>query len=557
MRRVAADWTLWLLLSLPVDVVLVERALGDTSRWPFLLGLAALAVAVRYRRRMPHAALAASAVLTVLSVSFAPAQGYFAYQAGRRMSAAARTITIAAVTLAIASLRHGLVDPDGSAWFVAFLMLLMGGVLPWVVGRYIAVRRELHDAGWQRAAYLELEQEMVAERSRLRERARIAQDMHDSLGHELSLIALRAGALELSPDLGEGAQRAARSLREDVATAVDRLHDVIDLLREEPAARRPIHESVPDLVERARVTGLVVDLRLDLSGGRQDDGGPAELDPGADISSAADFSPAADLAVHRIVQEALTNATRHAPGSPVTVTVMRGAGGVDVQVTNPLPAGPSTSAPAAPAAPAQVMPAASSSSRAPGRAGGSGLAGLEERVRLVGGWLRTSSSHGWFLLEAHVPIGVNGDEARRPRPAEAGETHAIRPADVPDLGSARRRLRRGLLVAAVIVAVAAATVAGYWVVVTHDATMDAATYERITVGQARAGLVNVLPGREVSRGWDGRVGGTEEPGQDCHYYTDGNFPGGFATYRLCFRDGILVSKNDVRAGAESGPEAMP
>ncbi|WP_018635945.1 hypothetical protein [Parafrankia elaeagni] len=52
---------LWLLLSLPVDVIVVERALGDASRWPFLLGLAVLAVAVRCRRRLPRAALATSA----------------------------------------------------------------------------------------------------------------------------------------------------------------------------------------------------------------------------------------------------------------------------------------------------------------------------------------------------------------------------------------------------------------------------------------------------------------------------------------------------------------
>lgn len=547
MRRAAAGGLLWFLLSLPVDVIVVERALGDANRWPFLLGLA---VAVRYRRRLPQTALATSAVLTVLSASFVLAQGYFAYQVGRRTSDVGRAIAIGAATLAAASLRYGPVDPDGFAWSVALLMLLMGGALPWVVGRQVAVRRELLAAGWQRAAYLDREQEMVADRSRLRERARIAQDMHDSLGHELSLIALRAGALELSPDLGEGAQGAARSLREDVAIAVDRLHDVIDLLREEPAARRPIHESIPDLVERARASGLVVDLRLDLADGGQDDGGYAELGP------AAGLAPGVGLAVHRVVREGLTNAARHAPGSPVTVTVKGGAGGVDLQVINPLPvesagsgrSGSGRSGSAASAASVQATPARSASSRPPGRAGGSGLVGLEERVRLVGGWLRTSSQDGWYRLEAHIPIDARGSEPRSPRPAGTSAAPAIPPEAVPGLGMVRRRLRQGLLVVAAVVTAAATTVTGYWAVVTHDATMDAPAYQRITVGQTRADLVNTLPDREVSRGWNGRIGGTEEPGQDCHYYTDGNFPGGFASYRLCFRDDTLVSRDDIRAG---------
>ncbi|MEX5635632.1 sensor histidine kinase [Parafrankia sp. FMc2] len=542
-----AGGILWFLLSLPVDVVVVGRALGDASRWPFLLGLAVLAVAVWYRRRLPHAGLAASAGLTVLSASFAAAQGYFAYQAGRRTPDAGQAVTIGAAAVTVASLRHGLIDPDGFAWVTAFLTLLIGGALPWAAGRHVAVRRELHVAGWQRAAYLELEQEMVAERSRLRERARIAQDMHDSLGHELSLIALRAGALELSPDLGGAAQQAARLLREDVATAVDRLHDVIDLLREEPAALRPIHESVPDLVDRARASGLVVHLRLDLSGGWQDDGGSGELGPTVGLA------PAAGLAVHRIVQEALTNATRHAPGSPVTVTIERGAAGVDIQVINPLPADSGSTASAL------AAPGRNPSSNAPGGTGGSGLAGLEERVRVVGGWLRTSPEDGWYRLEAHVPFDARGSEAPSLRSIGASDAPAILPAAVPDQDMVRRRLRRGLLVATGVVTAAATTVMVYWAVVTHDATMDAPTYQRIMVGQARTDLVNALPDREVSRGWGGRVGGGEEPGQDCRYYTDGNFPGGFASYRLCFLGDILVSKDDIRAGApaDSAPAPAP
>ncbi|MFF2437284.1 histidine kinase [Streptomyces sp. NPDC058107] len=72
-------------------------------------------------------------------------------------------------------------------------------MLPWFVGRFWRQYQELIRAGWERAEHLEREQRLVAEQARLLERARIAQDMHDVLGHDLSLIALSAGALKLAP----------------------------------------------------------------------------------------------------------------------------------------------------------------------------------------------------------------------------------------------------------------------------------------------------------------------------------------------------------------------
>ena len=75
-------------------------------------------------------------------------------------------------------------------------------LLPWLVGRYARQQYELVRAGWELAERLEREQDLTAERMRLLERSRIASDMHDSLGHELSLIALRAAALQVDADPG-------------------------------------------------------------------------------------------------------------------------------------------------------------------------------------------------------------------------------------------------------------------------------------------------------------------------------------------------------------------
>ncbi|OPF71594.1 histidine kinase [Streptomyces antioxidans] len=106
-------------------------------------------------------------------------------------------------------------------------------VLPWFVGRFCR-----HRAGWERAARLEREQRLIAEQARLR-RARIAQDMHDVLGHELSLTALSAGALKLAPGLTDGHREAAGDIRAGAAGAVDRLGEVISVLRQEPDGAPP------------------------------------------------------------------------------------------------------------------------------------------------------------------------------------------------------------------------------------------------------------------------------------------------------------------------------
>ncbi|MCA1438583.1 hypothetical protein I6F33_37630, partial [Bradyrhizobium sp. BRP20] len=109
-------------------------------------------------------------------------------------------------------------------------------------------------SGWQRAEELELRQRIVAEEARLRERARIASDMHDSLGHELSLIALRAAALEMS------GSAEAKALRESAAAATERLREILGLLREDAPPVDPVQGGVPALVERARASGVDIEF---------------------------------------------------------------------------------------------------------------------------------------------------------------------------------------------------------------------------------------------------------------------------------------------------------
>lgn len=246
----------------------------------------------------------------------------------------------------------GVMAVEFSEGTTVFLCTLVFAALPWTVGRFRGQQAALVAAQRQRVEALERERASVEEEARLRERARIASDMHDSLGHDLALIALRAGALELSQGLSEQDRGVASALRSQAVEATDRLRGTVAMLRGGAAPVSPNEEGVEALVERAREAGLEVRL------------------------SSVPFSADQDVqwAVRRIVKEALTNAARHAPGASVDVEI----GGGAVVVSNELRGAPVTT-------------------------GGSGLAGLAERVRLLGGTLRSGVEDGRFVVAARLP----------------------------------------------------------------------------------------------------------------------------------------------------------
>src|SRR5690606_24467858 len=153
---------------------------------------------------------------------------------------------------------------------------------------------ELVLAGQREVEQLKREREHLSERARARERARIATDVHDSLGHELALIALRAGALELSAELSPANRDAAARLRASAVAATDRLRETIGMRREDGVPVEPADEGVTVLVERAVAAGMDVSFAA---------------------ADAADLPPLVDRAVYRVVQESLTNAARHAPAA--------------------------------------------------------------------------------------------------------------------------------------------------------------------------------------------------------------------------------------------------
>ncbi|MER7812852.1 histidine kinase [Streptomyces sp900116325] len=140
-------------------------------------------------------AMTVAAGLSVASLWRAVPTVITAFLAGRRPGRTRPTALVLVAVLAAGVVAASTV-PAWLALGSRFVgVVVLAAMLPWFVGRFWRQYQELIRAGWERAEHLEREQRLVAEQARLLERARIAQDMHDVLGHDLSLIALSAGAL--------------------------------------------------------------------------------------------------------------------------------------------------------------------------------------------------------------------------------------------------------------------------------------------------------------------------------------------------------------------------
>ncbi|MEV5980867.1 histidine kinase [Streptomyces sp. NPDC052114] len=501
MQSRTRDALLWAALAVPV--VTVDR-LGlneprSAAQQVLALAVLATAVAVGRARPLPAFLLAASLGLATASslftLSYGPAFAVLAVLLGRRAPRARPALLAFAGIALVGTVKIAARDVDPVVeWLVLMGTLVFGAVFPWLVGRYWRQGRELAAAGWARADQLEREQRIVADRARLRERARIAQDMHDSLGHELSLIAVRAGALQVAPDLPDPHRTAAADLRAAASQATDRLHAIIGLLRDEGDERAPLApagESVAALVARAAESGL--DLTYVDEEGQH---GAREVpgDPAGDTLT--------DRTVHRVVQEALTNAAKHAPGARVTVTVARDGATTTVAVTNGRPQGDG-SRPAPPA---------------PG--GGTGLRGLRTRVTDLGGTLDAGPHGEGFRVTARLPAG-----AHAPAPPHSGTRIAY--------ARHRTALAFGAAVATGVLLVGG-TFAWYAYSRTHS-VLDPAEYARLRIGETRAEAGPALPDRTVADPPLERAPTPPPAAADCAYYrASGELFTAVTHFRICF-----------------------
>jgi signal transduction histidine kinase len=263
-------------------------------------------------------------------------------------------------------------------WYALLVGVGYAALVGW--GTLVRAHRALISSLRDRAERAEADQARRVTEARAAERARIAREMHDVLAHRLSLLATYAGALAYRPDAPpEQISRAAEVVRSGVHQALDELREVIGVLRDDElpdlvAASRPVPgiADLPALIEESRAAGM-------------------RIETDADAWPATGLPDVAGRTTYRVIQEALTNARKHAPGQPVAVTLGGGPGtGLDVSVVNP--AGPASAGPAFPV---------------PGS--GTGLIGLTERLELAGGRLDWRNADGEFLLSAWLPWPETAD----------------------------------------------------------------------------------------------------------------------------------------------------
>jgi signal transduction histidine kinase len=258
----------------------------------------------------------------------------------------------------------------GWIWFALDMADLNGPLVATIVFTVATIAVDSIGSGWrtQRALAAQTRRTEL-ERARsavLEERTRIARELHDVVAHHMSLIAVRAETAPYRlPDLPEPVRAEFGSLSAGAREALTEMRQLLGVLRhDEPAglAPQPQLSDLPALVDAARQSGVAVELSMPSA-------------PGPVPSGVA-------LCAYRIVQEALSNASRHAPGAAVTVSVDHDAAAVLLRVANG-PGGPARN----------------------GHQPGHGLTGMRERVALLGGSLSAGAAPGGgFVVSAVLPL---------------------------------------------------------------------------------------------------------------------------------------------------------
>ncbi|MEU0303484.1 histidine kinase [Streptomyces sp. NPDC006175] len=248
----------------------------------------------------------------------------------------------------------------GPGWWCALLapvpiLILLGLVV--LCGEVVtaAARGLLGPSPTERMTTLEERTEQLLERNR------IARELHDSIGHALTVAVVQAGAARTAGN-PEFTARALAAIEETGRQALDDLERVLRVLRESdpPAGARPTLVEADRLLDSARGSGMEMDVKMT---------GPLDLVPGP-VSREG----------YRILQESLTNVLRHAGGVPVRVRIAVAKERLELEVANPFAA----------------------SARAP--SSGSGLRGVRERAALLGGQARTGPHEGEWIVHASLPL---------------------------------------------------------------------------------------------------------------------------------------------------------
>jgi signal transduction histidine kinase len=242
------------------------------------------------------------------------------------------------------------------------------GLLPWTVGRILRERGARESASRESAEQLDAEREQRAIAAAFNERARIARELHDVIAHSVSVMVIQAGGarvvMDTDPERSEASLRSVERAGRDALAEMRRLLGVLDGGEDTRAlAPQPGLAHIDALLSRTRTAGLHTILRIE--------GEPTAV------------SPALDLCAYRIVQEALTNAIKHAGPAQVTVRLNWTRDALELHISDD----------------GRGPVAVNSTS------GGHGIVGMRERTGLHGGELVAGAcSDGGFAVRARLPL---------------------------------------------------------------------------------------------------------------------------------------------------------
>jgi len=362
-------------LGLGVAIVVAHQDKLDGPVWLDVILIIAIVVPFLARRRYPFWALGAVPIIVAISaaldtrlvpdngVTFAAglAVVFLTAQLRDRRQALAGLLLVFGAEVVVERF-----DPNGATGDIFWSNLLFAVV--WLAGFLLGRKFEEGDLARERAAQLEREREAEARAAVAEERARIARELHDVVGHSVSVMTVQAsGVRRLLRDDQEREREALLVVERTGREALAEMRRMVGVLRrpeEAPAlAPQPSLEHVERLVEQAREAGLPVELRVE--------GDAVELPAGVDLTA------------YRLVQEGLTNALKHARATHAEVLVGYRDGAIEVTVSD------------------------DGKGVGNGDGGGHGLVGMRERVSVYGGELDAGPQPGGgYRLRARLPVAT-------------------------------------------------------------------------------------------------------------------------------------------------------
>ena len=323
-----------------------------------LVVIAAVAVTTAFG----HAGLGQQDKLAVIPATLLIFYGLGAFASGRR------SVWLLGLAVVVTSVNNA--TRSGGAIPNLVTTDVFAILLPWALGRMVRERGVRERAYRETAERIDAGRELHAHEAAYGERARIARELHDVIAHSVSVMVIQAGAartvMDAEPERAEASLRSVERAGREALAEMRRLLGVLDGQKDPRAlAPQPGLADIQALLVLTRASGLMADLLVD--------GEPAVL------------PPALDLCAYRIVQEALTNAIKHAAPASAEVRVRWGEDALELEISDD----------------------GRGAGAVNGASGGHGIAGMRERAALHGGSVDAGPGpEGGFTVHAHLPLAA-------------------------------------------------------------------------------------------------------------------------------------------------------